>query len=575
MMRKARTSRIDESPSMASPLAMSSTIAALAKDGFPFQDATMGADLLTIIPWIGEVTLSDAAHVLDLPKGRLGAAVNRLVKRGIMSRRTSKGESCIAMTDFGRAMVSSVVVRDEDLVRKLWRPETDLTYGVVRVIMADGPGIISRIAKDTGLPRAQVEEAIDALSSLLPTDPDFSVDPDADHSFLDEAFFEDISSGDASLAEEETQAPAPATLSKNDRKLLDWLVSPKKTQEVADHLGVSRQRAQKRLSALEAAGHLTATQPRARYSKFYQALGQPDARIEEENPMISPIAQSPGGPKANIVCDQCGTTAAVRCNYEHKSTGHWKPDEGQILIRAKGLGWEMVKGKHYCPSCKEERKSAKKAANSEAPPKLTVVETTPIADPAPAAAPVPPPVAAEEITKPAESLQSRPVLSLPDLQNIEKDPIMAAPTPLHMAKTTQPRSPSTEPPREPTVVQNRQIRTLLDEVYDVDAGRYKGAESDITVADTLKDDGVMPGWVARIRETLYGSGSGNEEEETLGEDIKALAEDLSTRLEAVETLAKKVVADLKEIEKDRLKLKDLQTRFDRWKANLGPKGRAV
>lgn len=574
-MQKSRTSRIDESPSMASPLAMSSFLSAPGKDGFGFEDAALCVELLTMIPWTGEVRLSDAANVLEVPKGRLGATVNRLVKRAIMRRRASKGETYIGMTDIGRKLAGRLVLRDEDVIRKMWAPETDLTYGIVHVIMTEEPGIVGRIMNEG----PGVIGRIMMKTSSPPPEADITPEPEEEDTLLDEAFTEDMSGGDASQRNGGIPAPRPAVLSSNDRKLLNWLVSPKKTQEVADHLGVSRQRAQKRLSALEAAGHVTATQPRARHSKFYQALGKPDARIEEEHTMISPMAQGHGGPKAMIVCDQCETTASVRCNYEHKSTGNWKPDEGQILTRAKGLGWEMVKGKHYCPSCKEERKSAKKAANAALPPKLTVVENTPIIETAPAAppasAPAAAPVASQNITKPAESLQSRPVLSLSEPQNIAKDPIMAAPTPLHMAKTTAPRSPSTEPPREPTVVQNRQIRTLLDEVYDVDAGRYKGAESDITVADTLKDDGVMPGWVARIRETLYGSGSGNEEEETLGEDIKALAEDLSTRISAVEELAKKVVADLKEIEKDRLKLKDLQTRFDRWKANLGPKGRAV
>ncbi len=51
---------------------------------------------------------------------------------------------------------------------------------------------------------------------------------------------------------------------------------------------------------------------------------------------------------------------------------------------------------------------------------------------------------------------------------------------------------------------------MLVITYDGDAKRYKGTDTDKTIADAL-GNGVMPGWVAEIREQNFGPAGGNEE----------------------------------------------------------------
>ena len=86
-------------------------------------------------------------------------------------------------------------------------------------------------------------------------------------------------------------------------------------------------------------------------------------------------------------------------------------------------------------------------------------------------------------------------------------------------------------PREPTKAQKREIISMLEEVYDSEAERYNGGDTDETVADVLS---VMPGWVAAIREEFFGPAGSNEEIEQLIKDVKSYlvsARNSSTKLE--------------------------------------------
>lgn len=571
----------DEMFAMASALAMTSPFPAPGDEGCTEEEAMMAIDLLLCLPLDGEVSLTDAAKVIDVSKGRLGSSLNRLVRRGIMLRRVASGETRLRMTGLGQSLACRLGKRSEALVDLTWKVNPELVCSLLELVFEKGTVSLKKLQEISDLPMPTVEKALEIFIELGALRRDIKGDISYEPAFrmasafrLARAFPKKQEADEPEANFVNTDAPEiQKSLSGNDVTLLSWLDSPKSTSEVADHLGVSRQRAQKRLSGLEAAGYLQVSQPRPRHSKFYQAVAPTGADIKEERPMISPIAHSPGGPKALVVCDQCGTTASVRCKYEQKSTGNWKPDEGQALIRVKGLGWEMVKGKHYCPTCTEERRRAAKKA-PETKVEAPALKLVPASDPPkvlPAVAQKEPPAKED----PPVIKEIRPVLSITETQNSAKEAPMAAPTPIQMAKPVMGRSPSEEPPREPTIAQNRLIRQLLDEVYDIDACRYKGEESDLTVSDTLKENGVLPGWVTRVRESFYGSGSGNEEEENLGLEIETLLEDITKRQTAVEDVVKKVVLDLKEIEKDRQKVKDLQTRFEKWKANLGPKGRAI
>lgn len=79
----------------------------------------------------------------------------------------------------------------------------------------------------------------------------------------------------------------------------------------------------------------------------------------------------------------------------------------------------------------------------------------------------------------------------------------------------QAQAPSNVAPiREPTREQKRQIMDLLGVCYDTEAGRFKGADTDTTVAQAV-GGGVMAAWVAEIREEFFGPDGGNGEMEAL------------------------------------------------------------
>ena len=69
-----------------------------------------------------------------------------------------------------------------------------------------------------------------------------------------------------------------------------------------------------------------------------------------------------------------------------------------------------------------------------------------------------------------------------------------------------------EPPREPTKVQKREIMAMLEVAYDTEGERYKGGETDDTVADALN---VMPGWVRELREEFFGPDGGSADMDEL------------------------------------------------------------
>ncbi len=76
--------------------------------------------------------------------------------------------------------------------------------------------------------------------------------------------------------------------------------------------------------------------------------------------------------------------------------------------------------------------------------------------------------------------------------------------------------------REPTPKQKREIIGLLEVVYDDAAKRFKDGESDKTVAEAI-GGGVLFGWVARIREELFGPDTRNQEVEALRKDLDKFA----------------------------------------------------
>lgn len=100
--------------------------------------------------------------------------------------------------------------------------------------------------------------------------------------------------------------------------------------------------------------------------------------------------------------------------------------------------------------------------------------------------------------------------------------------------------------REPTREQKRQIMDLLSACYDVDAGRFKGGDTDTTVAETI-GGGIMPGWVAGIREEFFGPDGGNGEMEAILAEMQAWVKareaeklDATARLKDAESILRKM-----------------------------------
>ncbi|WP_147405737.1 hypothetical protein [Cereibacter sphaeroides] len=80
------------------------------------------------------------------------------------------------------------------------------------------------------------------------------------------------------------------------------------------------------------------------------------------------------------------------------------------------------------------------------------------------------------------------------------------------------------PLRQPTREQKREIVAMLDMAYDTAAGRYRGADTDKTIAETIGPN-IMPGWVAEIREDLYGPAGENDEMQAIREELGKLQRD--------------------------------------------------
>jgi hypothetical protein len=123
------------------------------------------------------------------------------------------------------------------------------------------------------------------------------------------------------------------------------------------------------------------------------------------------------------------------------------------------------------------------------------------------------------------------------------------------------------PIRQPTPEQRRQIFEMLTACYDLTAKRYTGKETDVTIADTI-GGGCMFGWVAEIREAMFGPDGGNEEHE-------ALMADLAQWRANADKLAEEMASSLREFNDARAKVKDLQSRLDAVVKAAGPKVRTA
>jgi hypothetical protein len=202
---------------------------------------------------------------------------------------------------------------------------------------------------------------------------------------------------------------------------------------------------------------------------------------------ISPFRGLRNEHMALCKCDGCSAEESVRAKHTMEARfqrggrpKHEIASIGQVHEKLQTLGWGIVKGKHFCPRCEADRKPT-------------------------------------------------PVLQLPS--PTKEIPAMV-------------RAPSNvvAPIRQPTKAQEVDIIVMLSAVYDRDARRYQGQETDRTVAEAI-GPGIMPGWVAAIREDKFGP-AGNEEVTLIRESIAKMSAEHSARIDAIRADLEKAVAQM-------------------------------
>ena len=189
--------------------------------------------------------------------------------------------------------------------------------------------------------------------------------------------------------------------------------------------------------------------------------------------MIEPITGA-GVHRARVICDDCGRNDVVTCDYSSGRRRQASPHVGQIHKKITGQGWSIIKGHMFCPGCTASRRAALAAAGRHG---LAVIAEYEAAN-----------------------------------RGSNAEDIGMAETAVKGVAADL---------RRPSREQKRQIMGLLESVYDVAGQRYRGADTDKTVAEVV-GDGVLPGWVAELRDEFFGPAGENEEMAGLQAVVEAL-----------------------------------------------------
>lgn len=200
---------------------------------------------------------------------------------------------------------------------------------------------------------------------------------------------------------------------------------------------------------------------------------------------IKPMPRVRGAQLAAIICDDCLREEVISCGYEGDHKVGFQPSAKQANRAAMRLGWHVAGGKMACQACNAKRRAASAAQMAAA--KITQTKEEPMT---------------------GKTLEK----AIVDL-----------------------------PLRKPTPKQERLIILALEDAYDDQAKRYKGTDTDKTIAADL-GDGILFGWVAEIRERLFGPSGGNEEIDAIRAEIDAIRADFENRLSATSKRLDAVVA---------------------------------
>jgi len=126
------------------------------------------------------------------------------------------------------------------------------------------------------------------------------------------------------------------------------------------------------------------------------------------------------------------------------------------------------------------------------------------------------------------------------------------------------------PIREPSREEKRQIMGLLEVSYDATAGRYKGTDTDQTVAAAI-GGGVMSGWVAEIREEFFGPDGGNGEMDALLTEMRAWVKEREREKQNAMVHLEAAQATLRECDAKVAEVSGFAKRLDAIRAAVGPK----
>lgn len=310
-----------------------------------------------------------------------------------------------------------------------------------------------------------------------------------------------------------------------------------------------------------------------------------------------PKGTAASGPKALVTCDTCHTEATITVDYQRRTNNKgapiWDVDFGQASKKLTAQGWTVTKGgkRTICPSCTALNKAKHRlekpddvdhfarigvpadgrnvhmvieAIRLHPEERRRIVELLETGTYS---------AACEAAQIMANVLKTTTAYLHPSGEQILFHPDWEEPEPTEETtmnqKTTEPT-----PIRQPTREQRQQIMELLGDVYDTKVGRYRGAETDVTVAETL-GGGVMPGWVADLRELFFGDSGENEESEKLGFDIAGLIAQYDERVAQGEKLLSEIARWIATLKTDRSQLVSLQGRAEAMKKALGPRGKAI
>ena len=213
---------------------------------------------------------------------------------------------------------------------------------------------------------------------------------------------------------------------------------------------------------------------------------------------------------AACTCDICGAKRVIPAMHGtslhgvNGRRGNWAPlkNEGVVLKKLQADGWAKIGKILRCPTCELERKTPK-----ESDIVVNIKDSIPLLKPA--------------IVSTVEDI------------------------------------------RQPTREQKREIIAMLESVYDSKAGMYSGHETDQSVSQVM-GGGIMPGWVAAIREDLFGPSGGNGE-------MEALKSSLKVHIAKCEVAEKNMIATAALYQADVDASKKLLARLEAIKAAVGPK----